>query len=138
MGKPAGKTDTTTSDLLMQDIVHVAEVVESLGAKRRWNILALAKHAGKPHTTFNNWKKGHHPPSLATIVAFCSAVGAHVRLIVQDGASVTDTEGDPEMPSHDALRLARLFDELDHDDQIRVDAFVHALHAKPSSGTGPR
>ena len=129
----------TAEEVLLQDVARAAEVVEQRAAARKWKLDVLANKAGKPHTSFNNWKQGHHPPKLETILAFCQAVGARVRVLVQDAATSEAADEGESMPSQDAMSLARLFDELDHEDRIRVDVFIHALRTKKTgSSSGPR
>jgi len=94
------------ADTLQADVVAACERIHELAKQLGWDLKKLGKEAGRPFQSFENWKKGHQLPKIANLQDFARAVGANVRLLVQDA----EHPGGLGMASTESRMIAALID----------------------------
>lgn len=86
---PSAEMPRVPETLLQRDIKGVIDAIEELREAKKWTIVDLARHANGNYRSYNNWKQGHHVPTLEKLKPWVAAVGAELRLFAQRaGASV--------------------------------------------------
>lgn len=132
MAKPEDRAAALAGalDQLRRDTKAAAETVYALAKAKDWTQARLAKEAGYDSvSTFSNWKKGHEIPNLQNLLPFAVAVGASVRVTTYGGPD-EQTGGLP--LTEDAIKLAKLYDELGETEQAELRGYAASLRSRPS------
>lgn len=120
------------SDAPSPQVRAAAEKIHRLAKAKGLTIEDMAKKAGKPFQTFNNWKKGHTTAKLESLEAFASVVDATVTLGVR---GPTDAGGGLAVDNPETTMIAQLVDELPEDDRKlwleRIERFANWRRENP-------
>lgn len=124
MSRPAKKlSEKQAPDTLKPDVMAACERIHDLARARSWDLQRLGKEAGRPFQSFVNWKEGHHLPKIAYLQDFAQAVGATVRVLIQDAHH----QGDHTMASTESRQLAALIDTRLGTDETNKKARIDIL-----------
>jgi len=114
-------------------VKEAAEKIHRLARDKGLTIEQLAKKAGKPFQTFNNWKNGHTTAKVESLEAFARVVDAEVSLSVK--APDEQDRGGLDVNNRDTFLIARLVDGMDDDDREwwrkQIQDFVQWRRANP-------
>lgn len=120
-------------DTLSSDVIAACHRIHELAQRLGWDLKKLAKEAGRPFQSFENWKQGHQLPRIANLQDFALAVGANVRVLVQDAEA--NGEG-PGMATPESRIVAALMDTRLRDNEKARKEIVELV--KHYLGTMPR
>jgi hypothetical protein len=121
----------------------VLEQIEQMIAAHPREQVRLLKSGGASQQKLDKWRSGSSPrlSSLEDLAPAFNCV-LTVRFVDMSESSATtishsNSGGDPEMPSDEALKLARMIDELPPMDRAQMFGVLQGLHLK-ASGSSPR
>jgi transcriptional regulator with XRE-family HTH domain len=86
-GRPQPRTQ------LESDIFAAVERIYAIAHREGMTIEKLAHAARGNFRSFNNWRHGHHVPTLPKLLPFAEAVNAQLRLFIQPNGELVKVPG---------------------------------------------
>lgn len=69
----------------MRDVTGVGERCRALRQLRGLKIVEVARHMGADPSNVSDFERGVYNPTMSTVVRYCKAIGAHIKIELEEG-----------------------------------------------------